>query len=69
LGSEDDDTWWLTWSPEEGEDVKYSLVRWSEMTYGELDVFQREFGATLTERLDSPGAIPVSGCTAIGKRG
>jgi hypothetical protein len=63
LGSEDDDTWWMTWSPEEGEDVRYTYVGWSEMSYEELDVFQQGFIASLNERLDSPGAIPVSGCT------
>jgi len=61
LGSEGDETWWVTWSPEEGEDIKYTHVRWSEMSYGELDVFQHRFSASLKERLDSPGAIPVSG--------
>jgi hypothetical protein len=65
LGSEDDDTWWVTWSPEEGEDVKYTHARWSEMSYGELDTFQHGFSASLKERLDSSGAVPVSGCTQM----
>jgi hypothetical protein len=30
------------------------------MNYGELAVFQHEFSTSLKERLDSPGAIPVS---------
>jgi hypothetical protein len=65
LGSEGDDTWWVTWSPEGGDDVKYTHVWWSEMSYGELDVFQQGFSASLSERLDSPGAIPVSGCVQM----
>lgn len=60
-----DDSWWLTWSPEEGEDVRYTLAPWSEMSYGELAVFQHEFSTSLKERLDSPGAIPVSDCAHI----
>ena len=62
MGLEDDDEWWVTWSPEEGEDVRYTYMPWSEMSYGELDVFQLGFSASLKERLDSAGAIPVSGC-------
>jgi hypothetical protein len=61
IGISVDGSWWLTWSPEEGEDVRYTLAPWSEMSYGELAVFQHEFSTSLKERLDSPGAIPVSG--------
>ena len=54
MGSEDD-TWWVTWSPDEGEDVKYTHVRWSEMSSRELDVFQHGFSTSLKERLDNQG--------------
>ena len=39
----------MTWSPEEGEDVKYNHVRWSWMSYEELDVFHHGFSASLKE--------------------
>jgi hypothetical protein len=54
-----DDIWSLTWSPEEGEDVKYTLVPWVDMSNGELAAFQHGLNACLKKRLDSPGAIPV----------
>ncbi|KAI0251526.1 hypothetical protein BJV78DRAFT_425567 [Lactifluus subvellereus] len=55
-----DDIWWLTWSPEEGEDVKYTLVPWVDMSYGELPAFQDGFNMCLKGRLDSPDALPLS---------
>jgi hypothetical protein len=60
-----DDIWWLTWSPEEGEDVKYTLVPWMDMSDGELVTFQHGFNICLKERLDSPGALPVSEFTKL----
>jgi hypothetical protein len=50
----------LTWSPEEGEDVKYTLVQWVEMSPSELAVFQHGFNECLNRRLESPDATPVS---------
>jgi len=61
-----DDIWWLTWSPEFGEDVKYVLVRWLDMSDDELAEFQHGFSASLKKRLDSPGAIPLSEDAILG---
>jgi len=54
-----DDTWWLTWSSEFGEDVKYVLVRWLDMSDDELAEFQQGFSTCLKKRLDGPGEIPL----------
>ena len=48
------------WNPEGSEGVKFALVRWLDMSYGELDRFQHGFNVCLKKRLDSPGAKPVS---------
>lgn len=48
------------WNPEGSEGVNFTLVRWLDMGYGELDAFQHGFNVRLKERLDTPGAIPVS---------
>jgi hypothetical protein len=37
------------------------------MSYGELAVFQHEFSTSLKERLDSPGAIPLSEDPILGE--
>jgi hypothetical protein len=44
-----------------GDEVKYTHVPWIDMNRRELEKFQYGFSASLKERLDSPGAIPVSG--------
>ena len=61
------------WNPEGSEGVKFTLVGWLDMSYGELDAFQHGFNVCLKKRLDSPGAMPVSehgidvnGCDANG---
>ncbi|KAF8263292.1 hypothetical protein EI94DRAFT_1741241 [Lactarius quietus] len=51
-----DDTWTIMWAPEGSEGVNFTLVRWLDMSYGELDAFQHGFNQHLKERLDSPGA-------------
>lgn len=55
-----DDTWSVMWNPEGIEGVKFTLVQWLDMSYGELDAFQHGFNVCLKKRLDSPGAIPLS---------
>jgi hypothetical protein len=54
-------TWWLTWIPEVGDEVRYGHVPWLDMSRRELEEFQYGFSARLKERLDIPGALPVSG--------
>jgi len=48
------------WNPEGSEGVKFTLVQWLDMSYGQLDAFQHGFNVCLKKRLDSPGAMPVS---------
>ncbi|KAH8990935.1 hypothetical protein EDB86DRAFT_2831045 [Lactarius hatsudake] len=55
-----DNTWTVMWSPEGSEGVKFTLVRWLDMSHGQLDTFQHGFNACLKKRLDSPGAMPLS---------
>jgi len=62
-----DNTWWLTWSPAVGEDVKYTHVRWIDMSEGDLVEFQHGFSASLKKRLDSPGAVPLSEDRILGE--
>ena len=59
-GTGDDDTWSIVWNPEGSEAVNFTLVRWLDMNYGDLDAFQHGFNECLKKRLDSPGAKPVS---------
>jgi hypothetical protein len=44
-----------------GDEIKYAHVPWLDMSRRELEEFQYGFSASLRGRLDSPGAIPVSG--------
>jgi len=60
-------TWWLTWSPEVGDEVKYTHVPWLDMSYSELEVFQYGFSESLKKRLDSPGAIPLTKDEILGQ--
>ena len=48
------------WNSEGSEGVKFTLVRWLDMNYVELDAFQQGFNQCLKKRLDSPDAKPVS---------
>jgi hypothetical protein len=57
----DDGTWHVMWNPEGSEGVNFTLVRFLDMNYGELDAFQREFNQCLKKRLDAPGSKPVRG--------
>jgi hypothetical protein len=53
------------WNPEGSEGVNFTLVRFLDMNYGELDAFQRGFNQRLKKRLDMPGATPVRGVRSI----
>ena len=63
------------WTPEGSEVVKFTLVRWLDMSYADLDAFQHGFNSCLKKRLDSPSATPVSegdtsgNCTMLIQRG
>lgn len=63
----DDDTWRVMWNPEGSEGVNFTLVRFLDMNYGELDAFQRGFNQRLKKRLDMPGATPLGDDPILGE--